>query len=113
MSRPLIELIVRRRVEQRANVRLCPGAALKALKQRPMVRPVPAVRFENNDGRNERLPADLVVDASGRGNLTLSLLEAVGQPPLHETVIGVDIGYASAIFATPTIFPTTGRVCGR
>jgi hypothetical protein len=50
------------------------------------------------------VPADLVVDASGRGNLTLGLLEAVGQPPPQETVIGVDIAYPSAIFAIPEDF---------
>jgi 2-polyprenyl-6-methoxyphenol hydroxylase-like FAD-dependent oxidoreductase len=66
---------------------------------------VTAVIFENSDGRSERLPADLVVDATGRGNLTLGLLEAVRLPPPQGTVIGVDIGDASAIFAIPDDVP--------
>jgi flavin-dependent dehydrogenase len=104
MSRPLIELIVRRRLEQQANVRLCPRCRAQTLEATPDGSAVTAVGFENSDGRSERLPADLVVDASGRGNLTLGLLKAVGQPPPQETVIGVDIGYASAIFAIPDNF---------
>jgi len=104
MSRPLIELVVRRRVEQQANVRLCPRCRAQTLEATPDGSAVTAVRFENSDGRSERLSADLVIDASGRGNLTLGLLETVGLPPPEETVIGVDIGYASAIFAIPGDF---------
>jgi 2-polyprenyl-6-methoxyphenol hydroxylase-like FAD-dependent oxidoreductase len=104
MSRPLIELIVRRRVEQQANVRLCPCCRAQTLEATPDGSAVTAVGFVNSDGRSERLAADLVVDASGRGNLTRGLLEAVGQPPPQETVIGVDIGYSSAIFAIPDDF---------
>ena len=104
MSRPLIELVVRRRVEQQPNVRLCPRCRAQNLETTPDGSTVTAVRFENSGGRGDRLQADLVVDASGRGTLTLGLLEAVGHPPPQETVIGVDIGYASAIFAIPDDF---------
>ena len=37
-----------------------------------------AVRFENADRKGETLSADVVVDASGRGNLTCNLLDAIG-----------------------------------
>jgi 2-polyprenyl-6-methoxyphenol hydroxylase-like FAD-dependent oxidoreductase len=62
---------------------------------------VSAIRFENGNGRSETLPADLVIEASGRGNLTLGFLESTGQPPPEETVIGVDIGYATAVLTIP------------
>jgi len=62
---------------------------------------VTAVRFENGNGSIERLGADLCIDASGRGNLCLGLLQSIGQAPPAETVIGVDIGYATAVFAIP------------
>jgi 2-polyprenyl-6-methoxyphenol hydroxylase-like FAD-dependent oxidoreductase len=52
-------------------------------------------------GASETLAADLVVDASGRGALTLALLEAVGAAPPEETRIGIDLGYATSIFAIP------------
>ncbi|HWW83014.1 MAG TPA: FAD-dependent monooxygenase, partial [Vicinamibacterales bacterium] len=54
------------------------------------------------DGRSETLRADLIVDASGGGDLTLGALPAA--PP--ETTIGVDIGYSSAVFAIPSDAPT-------
>ena len=60
-----------------------------------------AIHFENGDGKNETLAADFVVDASGRGNLTSAFLESIGQRQPEETVIGVDIGYATAVFAIP------------
>jgi hypothetical protein len=65
-----------------------------------------AVRFENADGKSETLPAELVVDASGRGTLMRSLLESIGQPLPEETVIGIDIGYATAVFAIPDDAPS-------
>jgi hypothetical protein len=51
------------------------------------------------------LLADLVVDASGRGGLTLGLLEAAGLQRPEEARIGVDFGYARAIFAIPDDAP--------
>jgi 2-polyprenyl-6-methoxyphenol hydroxylase-like FAD-dependent oxidoreductase len=51
------------------------------------------------DGRT--LPADLVIDASGRGDLTLRALQALGIARPRESVIGVDINYASALFRIP------------
>ncbi len=42
--------------------------------------------------------ADLVVDASGRGVPTLAFLDSVGSPKPEQSEIGVDVGYASAIF---------------
>jgi len=99
MSRPLIELVVRRRVERHPNITLRPLCRVRDLMPSADRAAVVAVCFENADGENETLPADLVVDASGRGNLTRNLLEAIGQPMPEETVIGVDIGYATAVFA--------------
>jgi 2-polyprenyl-6-methoxyphenol hydroxylase-like FAD-dependent oxidoreductase len=101
MSRPLIELTVRQRVRKYTNVTVYPSCRAESLEASPDGMAVTAVRFENGDGRIERLAADLVVDASGRGNLSLGLLESIGQAPPEETVIAVDIGYATAIFAIP------------
>jgi 2-polyprenyl-6-methoxyphenol hydroxylase-like FAD-dependent oxidoreductase len=58
------------------------------------------------------LPSDLVLDASGRGALTLALLETIGASKPQETEIGVDIAYASAIFEIPgdRRFPWKGLI---
>jgi 2-polyprenyl-6-methoxyphenol hydroxylase-like FAD-dependent oxidoreductase len=106
MSRPLIELVVRRRAERHANITLRPRCRVRGLVPAADRAPVIAVCFENADGESETLPADLVVDASGCGNLTASLLESIGQPMPEETVIGVDIGYATAVFAIPEDAPS-------
>jgi 2-polyprenyl-6-methoxyphenol hydroxylase-like FAD-dependent oxidoreductase len=106
MSRPLIELVVRRRVEQNASITLRPRCRIRELVPSADRAAVIAVCFENADGKSETLPAELVVDASGRGSLTRSLLESIGQPMPEETVIGVDIGYATAVFAIPDDAPS-------
>ncbi|HYB41223.1 MAG TPA: squalene monooxygenase, partial [Candidatus Methylomirabilis sp.] len=60
---------------------------------------------EHADGASETLAADLVVDASGRGTLTMALLESIGHARPAETTIGVDVGYATAVFAIPDAAP--------
>jgi 2-polyprenyl-6-methoxyphenol hydroxylase-like FAD-dependent oxidoreductase len=52
-------------------------------------------------GREEALAADLVVDASGRGSRTPAGLAALGFPEPEESVIKVDIGYATALVRPP------------
>ena len=47
-----------------------------------------------------------MVDASGRGAPTLSLLESIGLARPAETTVGVDLAYASAIFAIPEDAPS-------
>ncbi len=49
----------------------------------------------------EEIQADLVVDASSNGQLTLNLLAALGLPTPEETTVGIDVGYSSAIFEIP------------
>ena len=105
MSRPLIELVVRQQVQRYANVTLRERCRVRNLIVSPNRETVASVRCENGDGRSETLAADLVVDASGRGSLTQDLLASVGQSSPEETVIGVDFGYARAIFATPDDAP--------
>src|SRR5206468_9977332 len=62
---------------------------------------VTGVRYENGNGATETIAADLVVDASGRGALTLALLQSIGRPQPEETTIGIDLGYATCIFDIP------------
>jgi 2-polyprenyl-6-methoxyphenol hydroxylase-like FAD-dependent oxidoreductase len=104
-SRPLIEFTVRRRAEQHAGIAIrehCRAQEVLASSNGVMVS---GVRFENGDGRSETLAADLVVEASGRGNLTFGFLESIGKARPEETAIGVDITYATAVFAIPDEAP--------
>jgi 2-polyprenyl-6-methoxyphenol hydroxylase-like FAD-dependent oxidoreductase len=99
-TRPLIELVLRRRAEALANITLRPASRVTEI--------VPAgsggvcgIRFVNGSGGAEALVADLVVDASGRGAPTMTLLDTLGwdRPPMTE--IGVDITYATAVVEIP------------
>lgn len=106
MSRPLIEFTARRRVEQHANITIRAHCRARDIVASPDGAAVSAIRFENGDGRSETLAADLVVEASGRGNLTFGFLESIGRPRPEETIIGVDIVYATAVFAIPDDAPS-------
>ncbi|HYM04323.1 MAG TPA: hypothetical protein VET85_15320, partial [Stellaceae bacterium] len=104
MSRPLIEFVVRKRLEQVANVTVLPSCRVREILAADG-KTVSGVRCDGDRASTEILPADFVVDASGQGALTLSLLEAIGLPRPAETVIGVDIGYSTAIFDIPDDAP--------
>jgi 2-polyprenyl-6-methoxyphenol hydroxylase-like FAD-dependent oxidoreductase len=111
MSRSLVELTIRRALERRPNVELRGGCRVHAVLATADGAAVTGVRCEPPDGPIETLHADLVVDASGRGTLTLAALEATGHPPPEERTIGVDFGYATAVFATPADAPTDWTAC--
>ena len=101
LSRPALEFTVRRRVEGLGNVVVRQRCRARELRTSPDGSAVVGVALENADGASEFLAADLVVDASGRGALTLALLQATGRPAPEETVIGVDLGYSTRVFAIP------------
>ena len=106
LSRPAIEHAVRRRVEGLANVTLRQRCRVRELLATPEGATVTGVRLDAGAGSTETLDADLVVDASGRGALTLALLKATGRPLPEETAIGVDFGYATCVYAIPDDAPT-------
>lgn len=101
VSRPTIERAVRRRVESQANTTLRQRYRVKEVLASPDAAVVTGVRCENDRGASETIPADLVVDASGRGALTLALLQSIGRLLPEETTIGIDLCYATCIFAIP------------
>src|SRR5438132_8669892 len=100
-SRPTIERAVRRRVESRGSTTLYQRCRVQEVLATPNGDEVTGVRYENGDGASETIAADLVVDASGRGALTLALLQSIGRPLPEETTIGIDLGYATCVFAIP------------
>ena len=95
-SRPMIEWLCRRRLAQDVEIRS--RARVVELIPSPDRRAVAGVRYEDAQGVTREVAADLAVDASGRAGPTLSFLERIGAPKPEQTEIGVDIGYASAIF---------------
>jgi 2-polyprenyl-6-methoxyphenol hydroxylase-like FAD-dependent oxidoreductase len=98
LTRPLIELTMRRRVERQSNITLRGGCRVVEIVGSPDGAFVSGVRFQTAAGP-ELISADLVVDASKHGALTLSFLQSAGRPLPEETTIGVDIRYATALYS--------------
>ncbi|MEJ8813988.1 hypothetical protein WKW77_23080 [Variovorax ureilyticus] len=99
MSRPLMESVLRQRVRGLPNVELRSRCRVNALVARDGR--VRTVSFEAAGAPPQILDAALIVDATGRAVPTLDLLATLGEPLPEETSIGVDIHYASAVFAMP------------
>ena len=106
MSRPLVELTARRRIQSNPAIEIRQRCRAQELLSDTGGTAVTGVRYEDADGTIETAPADFIVDASGRGTLTLRLLEAIGRPAPAETTIGVDLAYATAVFEIPAGAPS-------
>ena len=105
-SRPVLEGHVRRRLLALPGVRAiqnCAALGLVASEDRSAIKGV-RVRLgngqENGHGKGEEhtIPADLVVDATGRGSLTPAWLEALGYQRPKEERIDVGIGYTTRLY---------------
>jgi 2-polyprenyl-6-methoxyphenol hydroxylase-like FAD-dependent oxidoreductase len=105
-SRPLIELITRRQAERLTNVTMRSGCRVIELTATPDGSIVTGLIYEDADGRQETLAADLVVDASGRCAPTLALLRSSARPVPDEIVIGIDLHYTTTTFVIPEDAPT-------
>ena len=100
LSRPAIEFAIRQRLKSHANISLRDRCRVGELSASTDGMAVTGVRFEEG-GASQELAADLVVDASGHGAPTLGLLRTTGLPLPEETVIGIDVGYATGVFHIP------------
>lgn len=94
MSRPLLEQTVRRRVEQLPHVTIRAGATATGVTLDETGARVTGVLLDGGT----QLPADLVVDASGRQARTLRWLEALGYGPPEVSVVEVNTTYVSRRF---------------
>jgi 2-polyprenyl-6-methoxyphenol hydroxylase-like FAD-dependent oxidoreductase len=104
LSRPQLELCVRRRIGALDNVRIEHGCRVLAPVTTSDGKAIGGVQCRR-EGRSEIRNADLVIDASGTGELTLAAVGATGHPAVPETTIGVDIAYSSAVFDIPDNAP--------
>jgi 2-polyprenyl-6-methoxyphenol hydroxylase-like FAD-dependent oxidoreductase len=110
MSRPLLEAVTRRRVQQTANINICMRARVTGLVASRDAMRVDAVRYDSEDGPDGAVEADLVVEASGRCGLTLKLLEELSLQKPEETEIGIDQAYASTIVERPVDHDWLGNI---
>jgi 2-polyprenyl-6-methoxyphenol hydroxylase-like FAD-dependent oxidoreductase len=97
-SRGLVEHCVRRRALEVENLELRTGIAVdNVVHHGDRVTGV----VTRDGGGSETLPADLVVDASGRASRASRWLEEMGLPSPVCQEVGVDFAYASARFRLP------------
>jgi 2-polyprenyl-6-methoxyphenol hydroxylase-like FAD-dependent oxidoreductase len=100
VSRPLLEAEIRARVQSIANVTIRDRSDVRALASNPertRVVGVQAVRLGDTPA-GEMVPADLVVDCSGRGSRAATWLEALGYPAPEVERVEVDMGYSTRIY---------------
>jgi 2-polyprenyl-6-methoxyphenol hydroxylase-like FAD-dependent oxidoreductase len=98
ISRPSIELTLRRQVERLTNVKVQGGCRVLHIIGESNTSAARGISYRTPDGNVETLHSDLIIDASGNGSLTLEFLRASGLKVPEETRIGVNIRYASALF---------------
>lgn len=109
-TRPTLEAVLYRRVAALANVRIVHDARHAAVLSTPDGKSVCGVAFEH-DGEGQTLGSDLVIDATGRGRPTEDFLAHLGRPPVEQTVIEIDVGYASALYRlAPADHPDFGAM---
>jgi 2-polyprenyl-6-methoxyphenol hydroxylase-like FAD-dependent oxidoreductase len=109
ISRPMLEFVTRQAVRRQKNIELLGGCRVTEFLGSPSGSAVSGVRYEASDGRSDIISADLIVDASGRGMMTLGVLEKMGFSKVGETEIGIDMAYSTAIFEQPVDAPSTWK----
>jgi 2-polyprenyl-6-methoxyphenol hydroxylase-like FAD-dependent oxidoreductase len=105
----MLEFITRQAVGRQRNIELLGGCRVTEFLASSDGHAVSGVRFETSGGKVEALTADLVVDASGRGRMTLDTLESMGFPKTEETEIGIDMAYSTAMFEQPLDGPSSWK----
>jgi 2-polyprenyl-6-methoxyphenol hydroxylase-like FAD-dependent oxidoreductase len=100
-TRPLVESVVRHCVTGFKEIELLDGHRVMELVSSADGSAVTGVRLETRQGVVETWTADLVVDATSRGELTLECLRNTGRSQPRETTVGVDLTYATAIVEFP------------
>ncbi|TNH28022.1 FAD-binding monooxygenase [Micromonospora orduensis] len=102
-TRPVIERLIRDRVEELRNVRFLEQHDIVGLETTPDASRVTGVRVQPRDGSSgpEILPADLVVDTTGRGSRTPAWLEELGYARPAEDRVKVDLAYTTRHYRVP------------
>ncbi|MDQ8703787.1 pyridine nucleotide-disulfide oxidoreductase [Streptomyces sp. LHD-70] len=98
-SRDLLDFWVRRRVLALPEVRLLEQTVVTGLLG--SAGRVRGVRAHSPGGGVQELPADLVVDASGRGTRAVQWLSGLGIGPVREAEVDAGVLYASRLYQAP------------
>lgn len=97
LTRPFLELTLRRQVARLTNVVVRGGCRVINIIGDAATGAATDICYRTSEGRLETLRSDLVIDASGNGSLTPDFLKASHRRLPEETTIGVNMHYASAL----------------
>lgn len=102
-SRPLLEGVVRNRLERLPGVTIRHRTVAESLIFDTAKERVVGLRVKDadTDGEGVEEAADLIVDASGRGSRLPGWLTQAGYPAPEEERVGIDIQYASRVYHRP------------
>lgn len=103
-SRPLVESVIRQRALAAGNVALWPHCRVFELLSSTNNGAVDTVRFVMRSEPTTTLKADLFVDATAKGTLTLALLQSLDLELPETTRIGVDVNYTTVVVPIPDQF---------
>ncbi|MFM9372694.1 FAD-dependent oxidoreductase [Streptomyces sp. Da 82-17] len=98
-TRDLLDFCVRRRVLELPQVRVLERTSVSGLLG--SAGRVRGVRAHSVDGGVQEFPADLVVDASGRGTRVVQWLSGLGVGPVREAEVDAGVLYASRLYQAP------------
>lgn len=100
-TRPLYEYVVRRRVEAIDGVRLWPNCQVSEYLMDNAKTTVTGVRVRPQGDGQEELPADIVVDATGRTSRTQNWLAEHDYPPPPVDEVHIDVAYSTTFVDRP------------
>jgi hypothetical protein len=109
-SRPMIEFVLRNRGAASTNIAFRSHCRVTEIVPAQGGAGVDGIRFNAGSGKLETLEANLVVDASARGTLTLALLDALGWQRPGVTEVGVDLSYTTGVMQIPSDAPTDQKL---
>ena len=99
VSRPCLESEIRARLVLHPNLRIVEGCAARGIVAREDGTRVSGVRTTGADvGSEQTMPADLIVDASGRGSQAPAWLETLGYPKPEVELVQVGMGYSTRMY---------------
>ena len=100
-SRPFLEMHIRRRIAKLPNVKQLSDLSVAGFQFDASNSRVTGLRVSANGGLEKILPADLIVDCSGRGSRTPAWLEAAGLGKPSTSTVTVNVGYSTRLFRMP------------
>jgi 2-polyprenyl-6-methoxyphenol hydroxylase-like FAD-dependent oxidoreductase len=109
-TQPFLEHHIRRWIGEIPNVEIVHDTKVSALLWDSSGRRVRGVAA-NRAGSNVQLPSDLLIDATGRNTRLPRWLAEGGYPPVPETRVGIDLGYATGCFRVPSGFAPRIQCC--